>query len=435
MASPPGDVVEQARRTYLANPAVRVRPAFLPLPPGAVKVDGWLKDWALAASNGITGHLDEYSKTFGEAWKGFGFQARGAEKDGTGWPLEQSSYWLDGAIRLAWILDDQALKAKVSARLDRVVQGVLNGGETFVYWRPKSVLNANFNSWAHSHMGRALVAYYQATADPRVLAALVRVYRDFTPPDTTYQDVIGAVNADPMIDTFALSGNPEVLAHALSHTSTATYQAIRAQWGKGEVTPGHGVIFYENLRLPALFYPWTGNRSDLEATRGALAWHDRTQLLPLGVSSSEEYHAGIGATRNVETCNVAASMWTYLHLLRITGEGGFSDRIEKVFFNAGPAPVARDFQTMCYYQSPNRYSEANPAQEPQNPGAQSYRFTRIGHEVLCCVGNLNRVIPNYAMHMWMATLDGGLAAALYGPSMVRARVAGGVEARLEAKTN
>ena len=229
--------------------------------------------------------------------------------------------------------------------------------------------------------------------------------------------------------------NAEVLSHALGHTSTATYQDIRARWGKGDVTPGHGVIFYENLRLPALFYPWTGNREDLQATRGALAWHDRTQLLPIGVSSSEEFHAAVGATRNVETCNVAASIWTYLWLLRITGEGDFSDRIEKVFFNAGPAPVARDFQTMCYYQSPNRYSEANPGQEPENPGAQSYRFTRTGHEVLCCVGNLNRVIPNYAMHMWMATLDGGLAATLYGPSMVRARVAGGVEARLEAKTN
>lgn len=436
LAQTPADtVVEKARHAYLTNPAVKVKPAFLPLPAGAVQVDGWLKDWATTARNGITGHLDEYSKTYGEAWKGYGFEARGAEKDGTGWPLEQSSYWLDGAVRLAWILDDEVLKAKVRQRLDMVVNGVLNGGESFVYWRPKSVLNARFNSWAHSHMGRALVAYYQATADPRVLEALVRVYRDFTPPDTSYEGVIGAVNADPMIDTFVLSGDSSVLAHALGHTSTATYRDIRARWGKGDVTPGHGVIFYENLRLPALFYPWTGNRADLDATLGALDWHDRTQLLPIGVSSAEEYHAGIGGTRDVETCDVAASMWTYLSLLRITGDGDYSDRIEKVFFNAGPAPVDRDFKAMCYYQSPNRYSESNPGEEPENPGAQSHRFTRIGHEVLCCVGNLNRVIPNFAMHMWMATLDNGLAATLYGPSAVRATVAGGVQARIEEQTN
>lgn len=419
----------------MTNPAVKVKPAFLPLPAGAVKVDGWLKDWAVAARNGITGHLDEYSKTFGEAWKGYGFAARGAEKDGTGWPLEQSGYWLDGAVRLAWILDDGALKAKVRQRLDLVVNGVLNGGESFVYWRPKTVLDTSFNSWAHSHMGRALVAYYQATADPRVLQALVRVYRGFTPPDSAYSWVIGAVNADPMLDTFVLSGDASVLAHALRHTSTATYRGIAARWRNGDVTPGHGVVFYENLRLPALFYPWTGDRADLDATRGALAWHDRTQLLPIGLNSAEEYHAGIGATRDVETCNVAASMWTYLSLLRITGDGGYSDRIEKVFFNAGPAPVARDFKTMCYYQSPNRYSEANPGAEPENPGAQSHRFTRIGQEVLCCVGNLNRVIPNFAMHMWMATLDRGLAATLYGPSTVTATVAGHVQTRIEQRTS
>lgn len=429
------DVMERLQNTYQTNPAVKVKPAFLPLPAGAVKVDGWLKDWATTASHGITGHLDEYSKTYGEAWKGYGFEARGAEKDGTGWPLEQSSYWLDGAVRLAWILDDEALKAKVKQRLDMVVDGVLNGGETFVYWRPKSAINTRFNSWAHSHMGRALVAYYQATGDPRALQALVRVYHNFTPPDTTYDGVIGAVNADAMIDTFALSGDSAVLEHALGHHSTATYTDIAERWRKGDVTPGHGVIFYENLRLPALFYPWTGNRADLDATLGALAWHDKTQLLPIGVNSAEEYHAGVGATRDVETCDVAAAMWTYLWLLRITGDGDYSDRIEKAFFNAGPAPVDRNFQTMCYYQSPNRYSETNPGQEPENPGAMSHRFTKIGHEVLCCVGNLNRVIPNYAMHMWMATLDHGLAATLYGPSSVRARVGGRVSAAIEEQTN
>lgn len=433
-AADPAGVVERARKTYLTDPAVKARPTFLPLPAGAVRPTGWLKDWAVTASHGITGHLDEYSPTYGEAWKGFGFKARGAEKDGTGWPLEQSSYWLDGAVRLAWMLDDEALKAKVRARLDMVVQGVLNGGETFVYWRPKTVVNTRFNSWAHSHMGRALVAYYQATGDERVLQALVRVYKDFTPPDTTYEGVIGAVNGDPMIDTYVYSGERAVLDHALLHTATRTYRDIREQWDRHEATPNHGVVFYENLRLPLMFYTWTGDHRDLDATLGALDWHDRTQLLPIGVSSSEEYHAGIGATRNVETCNVAASMWTYLYMLRTTGEASFSDRIEKVFFNAGPAPVDRDFRTMCYYQSPNRYSEKLPAEEPENPGKNSYRYTPYGHEVLCCVGNLNRVIPDFAQHLWMATLDDGLAAALYGPSTVQAR-AGGVETRIETVTN
>ncbi len=45
-------------------------PPLEPLPPGAVEPRGWLRDWAMAARDGITGHLDEYHPTFGEGWKG-----------------------------------------------------------------------------------------------------------------------------------------------------------------------------------------------------------------------------------------------------------------------------------------------------------------------------------------------------------------------------
>jgi hypothetical protein len=47
-----------------------VRPAFLALPPGAVEPSGWLRDWAEAARQGITGHLDERHPTFADGWKG-----------------------------------------------------------------------------------------------------------------------------------------------------------------------------------------------------------------------------------------------------------------------------------------------------------------------------------------------------------------------------
>ena len=66
--------------------------------------------------------------------------------NGEGWPLEQCSYWLDGAVRLAYILNDTALISKVTKRLDTVVSGVLDGGESFIYWRPKSVLDESVGS-------------------------------------------------------------------------------------------------------------------------------------------------------------------------------------------------------------------------------------------------------------------------------------------------
>jgi hypothetical protein len=433
---PAWGVLQRRLGTYSKGEAIRVKLAFVSLPPGAVSPAGWLKDWAGDALNGITGHLDEYSRVYAEAWKGYAFEARGAMPDGTGWPLEQSSYWLDGAVRLAWILGDEPLKQKVRKRLDRVVAGVLDGGASFIYWRPQSSVEDQFNSWAHSHMGRALVAYYQATGDPRVLEALVKVYRNFPLPPlrSTFYEVSGAVNLDAMLDTYAMSGDGGVLARAVEYAGTAAYQDIAAAWRTGHIEPGHNVIFLENIRVPGLLYPWTGELDDLKATESAIAWQEEHYMQPFGVSSGEEYHAGTGATRNTETCDVAAFTWTYLSMLRTTGESGYADRIEKAFFNAGPAPVARDFKKMSYYQSPNIYGAGNPREEPHNPGPGSYGFTPIGHSVLCCVGNLNRVIPNYVMHMWMATLDGGLAATLYGPSAVRTTVAGDVGINIKEAT-
>ena len=422
---------------------LKTPPVFIQLAPGAVTPEGWIRDWAVDASHGISGHLDEYSATFGEAWKGYGFKARGANADGGGWPLEQCAYWLDGAIRLGYILNDSVLIKKVSARLDTVVNGVLRGGETFIYWLPKEALynsdagGAEFNSWAHSHMGRALTAYYHASGNSKVLQALHKVYRNFSLPDLHehFDDVSGSVNIEPMLDTYLLTGDTAILRNILAFGKKATFQTLITNWNKSKLNPGHNVIFYENIRVPSLLYLVSGNKNYLTASIQALSWAEKEHLLPLGLVSGEEYHAGIGATRNVETCNVAAAMNTFNRLLQITGEKVYADKIEKVFFNAAPAPVSRDFKTMCYYQSMNRYSNKLPGHEPPHPGKECYKFTQLGHEVLCCVGNNTRVLPNYIMNMWMGTQDHGLAATLYGPCRVKAEVGHNVSAEIVCQTH
>jgi hypothetical protein len=430
------------RNFIVSDTALKVKPAFISLPAGAVQPQGWIKDEAILASQGITGHLDEWSATFEMAWKGVGFKARGADPEtGMGWPLEQSSYWLDGAVRLAYILNDSVLINKISARLNQVVDGVLNGGNSFVYWHDVDYKKKNFESWAHSHMGRALVAYYEATGNPRVLEALTKVYSSFNliPLPFLTWDVTGCTNTDPMLDTYELSGDKRILNTILNIAKSEETQTTAQRWNAGEYENGHGVIVYENLRIPALLYPWTNNPDLLKASRAHLDWLDKYHTLPYGIISSEEYVAGIGSTRNTETCNVSCSAWTYQQMYEITGEGSWGDRIERVFFNAAPAPVARDYQTMAYYQSPNRIEGLLPAENPGHPGASggkdSYIFRPLGHDVLCCVGNLTRAVPNYIMHIWMATTDKGIAATLYGPSIVKTVVGKNIPLTITSETD
>jgi len=435
--------VEKVRAPNYARPAEpAVKPAFLPLPLGAVEPAGWLRDWAQAAREGITGHLDEWHPTFADGWKGISIKAPGARPDGTGWPIEQSAYWLDGALRLGFVLHDEALIKKIRARLDPVVEGVNKAdfGTSFIYWKT-DIKPEGFNGWAHSHMGRALVSLYQGSGNQRVLNALVKVYADYPVNmgrlllgDST--DVTGLCNLDPMLETYSYSGDRRILDRALQAIAQPAVDKELQAWREGRLSPGHMVIIYENLRLPAVVYPWSGDPNLLQATLGGFKWLDGQQMLPYGVASGEEYASGIGAFRKTETCDVTAMLLSASWMYRIQGEGDWGDRMERAFFNAAAAPVARDFLTMSYYQSPNRLrSDSLPCEQPHSPGPAGNRFSRLGCATLCCVGALNRILPQFIIHMWMATCDNGLAATLYGPCSVSALAGPGVPVKMVTTTD
>ena len=418
----------------------QIKPVFLPLPPGAVEPAGWLRDWALAARDGISGHLDEHCAVFRDGWKGAPIKATEAAPDGTGWPIEQCAYWLDGALRLGFVLHDEALIKKIRGRLDPIVDGVNKAdfGTSFIYWK-KGYKPEGFNSWAHSHMGRALVGLYQGTGDNRVLDALVKVYADYPTNmgKTTFHDLDGLCNLDAMLETYSMSGDRRIFDRALKIISQPTVVTNIEEWSKGIISPGHMVILYENARLPALTYPWTSDSRQLQATLNVLKWLDDNHVLPYGVASGEEYASGIGAFRKTETCDVTAMLHTSSWMYRIQGNGDWGDRMERAFFNAGPGPVSRDFKTMSYYQSPNRLrSDSLPHESPKCAWHDGLTFSPLGRPwILCCVGAVNRIIPSYIIHSWMATRDNGLAATLYGPCTVSALAGARVPVKVTTRTD
>ena len=176
------------------------------------------------------------------------------------------------------------------------------------------------------------------------------------------------------------------------------------------------------------------SRASLQASLAAFRWSDQNHMLPSGVTSAEEFFSGIGAFRLTETCQVEAQIWSSLWLYRIMGDREWGDRIERAFFNAGAATMARDFQTSCYFHAHNRILPTT-LPSPQLPFDWHYLwFTRTGGPVLCCVGTVNRIVPNYLMHMWMATSDHGLAATLYGPCTVTAQVGENIPVKLTCQT-
>ncbi len=171
-------------------------------------------------------------------------------------------------------------------------------------------------------MGRALVAWYEASGDKRILDALVKVYAQYPAPmgrlrfdaGDTYI-VSGLCNLDAMLETYRFSGDRRILEQVRAALDAAEVQTALREWGDGHFLPGHAVCAYEQIRLPALFYLATGRQPCLEASRRAFRWIDENHLLPYGVASGEEFFAGVGAFRCTETCDVIASIWSNISAL------------------------------------------------------------------------------------------------------------------------
>ncbi len=149
--------------TPLPAPAGGLAPlAFTPLPIGAIRPAGWLLRQLRIQADGLTGHLDEFWPDVGESqW--FGGKAEG-------W--ERAPYWLDGAIPLAWILDDEPLKARITRYVDFIVTHQRADGWYGPY--PVDAVAKRYDMWAILLANKVLVQYHEATGDARALDAVVK---------------------------------------------------------------------------------------------------------------------------------------------------------------------------------------------------------------------------------------------------------------------
>src|SRR5687767_9108431 len=85
--------------------------ALSPLPLGTFSPRGWLRDQLQVQANGLTGHLDEiWPDVANSRWIG---------GEAEGW--ERGPYWLDGVVPLAFLLDDEDLKAKAKYWVETIL--------------------------------------------------------------------------------------------------------------------------------------------------------------------------------------------------------------------------------------------------------------------------------------------------------------------------
>ena len=118
------------------------------------------------------------------------------------------------------------------------------------------------------------------------------------------------------------------------------------------------------------------------------------------------------------------------------GPGSIGRRYRKGLLQCGSGPHRPGLQDHVLLPVAEPHPLGQPAlRAAQLPRSGAIRFHRLGcPNVLCCVGAVNRIVPNYVMHMWMATPDRGLAATLYGPCSVSTVAGQGVPIQVTCRT-
>jgi uncharacterized protein len=430
------------------------------LAPGAIKPEGWVR-LHMEGQAKLASALPDISYPFfsGTFWEG--------EENSPAWfTWEQKAYWVDGAVRLAIALGDEALLAKARPSLDYTLDHPSSNG----FLGPKFLEFGDdfggLNRWPNTVLNRGYMALADAQLAPaKVDAAKIieAVHRHYVNDKASYTSGNRNItNLEVILWCYERTGDRKMLE--LAQTTWETYmkeaeeELVAAAKGKPgrrgfsmhtDLAPSrvhantpiesHGVSYAETSKLPAILYLYTGKeeyRKFVVAAQKRIFDH---HMLIDGIPSSSEAYAGTTVLDEHETCDITDHAWAWTYVLQATGDGVWGDHIERACFNAHPGVTRADWKGIQYFGSPNQVLANLNCDHGTERWFGSRRLAyqpNPAQLIGCCGGNVHRFFPNYVLNMWMQSKDNGLAATLYGPSTVTAKVgSANQQVQITQKTN
>ncbi len=403
-----------------------------PLPITAVEPRGWLRRYLRKQTRGLTGHLQAAGFPF--STKGWAGPRMAPPKEAAPWwPYEQYAYWIDAMTRCGHLLRNKSLINKAAKNFEHLLEHADADG----YLGPKFLKQPKEQyRWPHTVFFRALMAHYSATRDRRIISALKRHYLSDSSEHCRGRDVC---NVEIMLWLYDKTQDKRLLnraGKAYVQYNRITAAAGRASQGalsagldttvQGMLSPtrgrSHGVTYNEIAKLGAILYMYTGKKKYLAATVNAYRKIDKFHMLIDGVCSSTEQLRGREALDSHETCDIADYTWSLGFLLMATGQAQYADKIERACFNAAPGAVTSDFRALQYFSCPNQVIADHCSNHNLFRRGGPRMSYRPNHDVACCAGQVNRIMPNFAARMWLSAAPDTIVAAMYGPSRITARL-------------
>lgn len=422
-----------ANTHYIGHRSPLLPAPLLKLPVGAVRPEGWLHRVLRLQGDGFHGHLTEISeflKKENNAW--LSPTGRGER----GW--EEVPYWLKGFQDCAYLLEDERMIREAKLW----IEGALGSQQPDGWFGPgeertgvATDLKGRDDLWPNMIMLFCLQSYHERTGDRRVLDLMTRYFKYLAalPEERFLLGYWPKMRAgDQLYSIFWLynrTGEPWLLE--LAHKT----HRHAARWDTGIIN-WHNVNLAQGFREPATYWLLSHDPKHLAATERVWAeLREQYGQVPGGMYGSDENcRPGFtGPRQAIETCGIAEEMLSDELLLGFTGHLRWADQCENVAFNSLPAAMTADLKALRYLTAPNQPQSDHVSKAPgiQNGGPM---YCMDPHDHRCCQHNAGHAWPYFTQHLWMATAGNGLAAVLYAPSRVTARVGDGVEVTFHAST-
>lgn len=394
------------------------------IPIGEIKPQGWLKEQLEIQMSGLSGNLDLFWKDVAEsAWIG---------GESEGW--ERFPYWLDGAIPLAWQLDDAELKQRINGYMDYIFSHQLENG--WLGPLPEQDEQAH-DIWSQFLAVKVLVVYYDATGDKRVEPAVRRALRNIEShielkPVTHwahsrwYEVLIG------IWWLYDLCGEQWLLQLA------AKLKAQGFDWN-GFIQPGwpygrpsrqgewnymnHVVNNTQCLKSSSLWYRFSGNEQDRNAWKQMQSVLDSAHGLPNGTISGDECLAGKSPLAGTELCSIVEHMYSLEVISDYSDDTEIGDRLEKLAYNALPATLTSDMWAHQYVQQINQVECSVKPDHLYTTNSDESNIYGLEPHFGCCTSNLHQGFPKFVASLWKRQGNCLLALA-YGPNRLSTQIDG-----------
>jgi hypothetical protein len=414
---------------YVSNRHPLKPSPLIKLPIDAIEPQGWLRRQLQLQADGFVGNLTEisrYLKKQDNAW---------LSPDGKGHsPWEEVPYWLRGFGDTGYLLSDQRIINETRLWIEAVIASQRQDG----YFGPRA--NLTFikdkpDLWPNMVMLNVLQSYYEYSGDQRVLGLMDKYFKwQLNIPDEDFllpfwQQQRASDNLASVYWFYNITGKKWLLDVAEKiHRNTADWTDGIVSW--------HGVNIAQCFRAPAIFYQQSENPQHLQAAeRNYQTVMGIYGQVPGGMFGADENcrEGFIGPRQAAETCAMVEMMRSCEMLLKVTGNPIWADRCEQVAFNSFPASMTPDLKALHYLTSPNMILCDSRSKSPglQNSGPM-FLFDPYRHR--CCQHNVAHGWPHLTEHLWLATPDNGLAAVIYAPSKVTARVGNATEVSIVENT-